>query len=194
MSDWNTESASMREVYSRSYCNLAATAATDSTKGIFCDRNPAISIATPLDVCIKHLNGGEESELDTRDVLNPLWWSNAVMKCPLNSRGWVLQERLLCPRMLYFGPDQLYWECREIDAAETFPTGLPEIYQVSGFATSRTSLPTRRIIGMASSIQIRMVHITDAGNGSERFTRIQYLRYHQTSLLRFPASPAILLL
>jgi hypothetical protein len=30
----------------------------------------------------------------------------------LSTRGWVLQERLLSPRTLYFGPSELGWECR----------------------------------------------------------------------------------
>lgn len=32
---------------------------------------------------------------------------------PLNGRGWVLQGRLLAPRTLHFGREQLFWECRE---------------------------------------------------------------------------------
>ena len=32
---------------------------------------------------------------------------------PLSGRGWVLQERLLAPRTLHFGREQLFWECCE---------------------------------------------------------------------------------
>jgi hypothetical protein len=31
---------------------------------------------------------------------------------PLNSRGWTVQERLISRRILHFGTDQMYWECR----------------------------------------------------------------------------------
>jgi hypothetical protein len=37
----------------------------------------------------------------------------------------VLQERLLAPRILYFGRKQLFWECNELCASETFPDGQP---------------------------------------------------------------------
>jgi hypothetical protein len=37
----------------------------------------------------------------------------------------VLQERLLAPRVLHFGRKQLFWECNELCASETFPDGLP---------------------------------------------------------------------
>ncbi|KAF2803092.1 HET-domain-containing protein, partial [Mytilinidion resinicola] len=34
-----------------------------------------------------------------------------VAHSPLLRRGWVYQERLLSPRGLHFGPDELVWEC-----------------------------------------------------------------------------------
>ncbi|CAN9444236.1 unnamed protein product [Alternaria alternata] len=36
---------------------------------------------------------------------------------PLMSRAWVYQERLLAPRILYFG-EELSWECRQSSACE----------------------------------------------------------------------------
>jgi hypothetical protein len=50
-----------------------------------------------------------------------------VKDAHINTRGWVMQERLLSPRALHFGEHQLYWECREKRASETNPDGL-EIY------------------------------------------------------------------
>lgn len=44
----------------------------------------------------------------------------------LNNRAWVVQERILAPRILHFGENQLYWECNEKDACETFPVSLPQ--------------------------------------------------------------------
>ena len=48
----------------------------------------------------------------------------AVDKSVLNSRAWVLQERILAPRVLHYGPNQLFWECRKQEACEAFPDGL----------------------------------------------------------------------
>ncbi|KAF2028286.1 hypothetical protein EK21DRAFT_70194, partial [Setomelanomma holmii] len=42
----------------------------------------------------------------------------------LFSRGWVLQERLLSPRSVYFG-EIMTWECPEMIANEVFPGGIP---------------------------------------------------------------------
>ena len=56
-------------------------------------------------------------------------------QAPLNRRGWVMQERWLSPRVLHYGRDQLLWECRELDACETYPDGLPKLLKnaFSGF-------------------------------------------------------------
>jgi hypothetical protein len=40
---------------------------------------------------------------------------------PLLTRGWVVQERLLSPRNVYFGGDELCWECCERGIAESWP-------------------------------------------------------------------------
>ncbi|KAI1751931.1 hypothetical protein F4782DRAFT_547178 [Xylaria castorea] len=52
-------------------------------------------------------------------------WDTDVSRSLINIRAWVLQERLLSPRTLYFGAHQLLWECRTKDAAEVYPDGLP---------------------------------------------------------------------
>src|SRR3569833_2107961 len=44
---------------------------------------------------------------------------------PNNKRGWVLQERLLAPRVLHCCKGQIAWECSEFDAAEGLPPGTP---------------------------------------------------------------------
>jgi hypothetical protein len=44
---------------------------------------------------------------------------------PLFRRAWAFQERLLSPRVLHYAMDQLFWECREHEACQFFPFGLP---------------------------------------------------------------------
>ncbi|KAF2446745.1 HET-domain-containing protein, partial [Karstenula rhodostoma CBS 690.94] len=36
-----------------------------------------------------------------------------VFSSPLNVRGWVFQELILAPRVLYCGRRQMYWQCSE---------------------------------------------------------------------------------
>jgi Heterokaryon incompatibility protein (HET) len=58
-------------------------------------------------------------------VLDTSFWGKTVDDAPVNRRGWVLQERLMAPRVLHFCKDQIAWECQELDAAEYCPDGLP---------------------------------------------------------------------
>ncbi|KAK7699622.1 hypothetical protein SLS64_011576 [Diaporthe eres] len=52
-------------------------------------------------------------------------WDNLINKAPVNVRGWVLQERLLAPRVLHFCQGSIAWECAGFTRAEGHPTGLP---------------------------------------------------------------------
>ncbi|KFY29082.1 hypothetical protein V493_02567 [Pseudogymnoascus sp. VKM F-4281 (FW-2241)] len=116
--DWERESASMSEVYSNSYCTIAAAHAADGTYGCFIERSP--DLVKPLKV---NLNWGPNP--GTYYAVQWLYWRMNVMETPLNRRAWVCQERYLAPRNLYFGATQLYWECCGRVASETFPLGLP---------------------------------------------------------------------
>jgi hypothetical protein len=52
-----------------------------------------------------------------------------VVDAPVNKRAWVLQERLLAPRVVHFCKDQIAFECREADPAECRLDGVSH-YQV----------------------------------------------------------------
>ncbi|KAL9019545.1 MAG: hypothetical protein Q9185_003165 [Variospora sp. 1 TL-2023] len=118
LEDWVHEAGSMGDVYANSHCNIAATWNSSSDDGCFTKRNP--------------------SEVEGL-IVNPKWtglktttfrvvefglWENLVTSAGLNKRAWVVQERLLAPRVLHFGRTQLAWECHEVDACETYPAGL----------------------------------------------------------------------
>jgi len=98
----------MGEVYSNSFCNLAATASSDGRGGLFRVRSPDSTIPYIVNATQDRLKKGKFLCLDLRE------WYNEVGSAPLNCRGWVLQERLLSPRTLHFGASQLYWECEEL--------------------------------------------------------------------------------
>ncbi|TGO54289.1 hypothetical protein BOTNAR_0272g00150 [Botryotinia narcissicola] len=66
------------------------------------------------------------SDEDNRCVVDELAWEKEVEDGILSSRAWVCQERLLSRRNLHFGSRQLYWECLEHEASETFPKGFPQ--------------------------------------------------------------------
>lgn len=174
--DWLRESAQMYQIYYNSYCNISATAATDSEKGLFFRREPRelweddINLNVegipgkgqswqqelisnplepsdpmpelpeePLSMGVGAIHGETEKQrIERCRILDVSFWERHVDDAPVNRRGWVLQERLMAPRVLHFCQSsptldskrqslggQVAWECRELVASESARTGLP---------------------------------------------------------------------
>lgn len=125
--DWMTESQSMRQVYANSYCNISATAAEDSSQGLFRDRS--IDHEWTSTVSLK-VDGMEHSQRFL--ALDLSFWEKYIVTAPVNRRSWVLQERLLSPRVLHWCEDQIAFECRTVDRAECRPANLPYYTKLRG--------------------------------------------------------------
>ncbi len=115
--DWERESSAMRDVYTNSSCNISATASLDPSDGLFRTRQDNF---VPGQVVLN-----SDSIQKTHYIFNSRLWHHHVTDTALNRRGWVFQERLLAPRVLYFGKHQLLWECFTDQKCEAFPDGLP---------------------------------------------------------------------
>lgn len=103
--DWTTQSASMTEIYSYSYCNISALASSsDARNGIFTVRPFDGVFLYPRQVPLVGFTG-------------LLWdgsdWNIDVEDAALSKRAWVVQERFLARRVLHFAESQMYWECLE---------------------------------------------------------------------------------
>ncbi len=126
-SDWFEESAKMHAIYANAFCNISATGAVDGRDGCYFDRSPLV--VQPLQIEV--VNNGIE-DLPRGIYLCVDWdiWSSNIDDAPLTRRAWVVQERFLSRRVLHFGRRQLFWECREKQACETFPNGVPPQLQL----------------------------------------------------------------
>jgi hypothetical protein len=100
--EWKRESARMEDVYTSAYCTIAATSAVDSNAG-FLKRN-----ITGEYVYIQDDSGRQVYVCS--DIAN---FDDEVEEAQLNTRAWVMQERLLSCRTIHFGANQMYWECGE---------------------------------------------------------------------------------
>ncbi|KAF2855128.1 HET-domain-containing protein [Plenodomus tracheiphilus IPT5] len=108
--DWQRESGVMEAVYRNGYLNLSARSATNSSVGFFFQRAPEPP-ACRLNWTGTDRRGDEvQGSLYIRSPEQP---AESVRQSPCDRRGWILQEQLLSPRVLYFGSDQLQWECCE---------------------------------------------------------------------------------
>lgn len=124
--DWAEQSALMADIYGNSFLTIAASSSPDSHAGIFNARD-----SCQVDCClpfkskymteqgsiylrpqIKAYIPGEESEQLYNDEVE-------VFVEPLYTRAWVLQERILAPRIINYGTAELFWECQTATVHES---------------------------------------------------------------------------
>ncbi|KAF3048072.1 hypothetical protein E8E12_009880 [Didymella heteroderae] len=101
--DFKDQADSMQSIYTNAYCVIAASKANGATEG-FLHRKADLGSVKKDDIYISAVTNDF-----TRDVLNS----------PLNRRGWVLQERALARRTIFFTETQMYWECGDGIRCET---------------------------------------------------------------------------
>ncbi|KAI1326147.1 heterokaryon incompatibility protein [Xylariaceae sp. FL0255] len=123
--DLKQELTRMSEIYSNSSCNISAADATDASQSLFRSKSPKMLFPDVVYLSIK--------DQSTPFLVSDLrFWEKDVSSSLINKRAWVLQERLLAPRVLHFGAQQLFWECCTKDAAEIYPDGLPTTFSLRG--------------------------------------------------------------
>jgi hypothetical protein len=123
--DWRRESVLMSNVYGGSSLNIAASGAPDGNWGCFFPRDTRL-----VQKCLVMASHEEGSPKTLHYCVDNNLYSRCISDSPLNKRAWFFQERFLAPRTLHFGTSQLFWECRENNACETFPISLPEHFPV----------------------------------------------------------------
>ena len=105
LDDWQRESSKMTEVYSNSWLNIAASDSSSGDGGLFRQRSPLT--INPCRITAKW-NEGHPHVFNISRKHNHL---ADIIRSSLNTRAWVLQERLLAKRTVHFCRRQIYWEC-----------------------------------------------------------------------------------
>ncbi|CAG8949841.1 hypothetical protein HYFRA_00004168 [Hymenoscyphus fraxineus] len=110
--DWIRESQTMCEVYQNSLLTIAATSAPDASTGLFLKHGkPRRRFNIP-----GKTSAGMEFSLEAHErrgsCVHPDF-RETTAQWPLLRRAWVFQERLLSPRFIQFGSEELIWECQE---------------------------------------------------------------------------------
>lgn len=134
--DWERESLLMETVYANSLLNIGASQASSSQEGCFQPRSEFIRTH------FLHWKASK-NEPSQMYALTDFYQdrNTAFNNLHLFSRAWVVQERLLSPRMLHFGKDQLWWQCAEAPL-------LCEQYPGSGWQLTCPSINTLRPAGL----------------------------------------------
>lgn len=101
----------MAGIYENSFLTISALLAEHSGQKIFPNRVEEIK---PVLLCMA--NG---TLVGLRPSIPEL--TDTVKYSVLDKRGWVLQERILSPAIVYYGNNQMYWECLGGQADEISP-------------------------------------------------------------------------
>ncbi|CZR49169.1 uncharacterized protein FPRO_12602 [Fusarium proliferatum ET1] len=107
--DFDTEAKRMEAVFSSAYCVIAASCANGTSSGFLWER-PQREVVR-LDGYLAH------DPVYVCEAIDD--FQHDVIEGSLNKRGWVLQERALAPRTIYFTENQTYWECGQGVRCET---------------------------------------------------------------------------
>ncbi|KAF7950247.1 hypothetical protein EAE96_007538 [Botrytis aclada] len=183
--DWRHEASLMSTVYKYSKCTITATAAIDDTAGCFFDRDPDICLPIRVEffrnrICISGVSKQSipnpnllpEDPSSTAlqgcyDIHEESDWNRDVGVAPVNQRSWVVQERLLSPRVLHFSDRQLFWECAGLQASESSPFGV-------------TFEESTRFKTLSPCQYLKNKHLTDLDFETETPSQ-KYLRLHRGS-------------
>jgi hypothetical protein len=111
----------MQKVYANTTFNISADHSENSHGGCFIDR-----LAYKIMPCPYTAPTIGQLFLVPRFGL-----TRPLTESPIANRAWVIQERYLSPRILHFTAEQMFWECAGLYACETFPKGMPSVYNNS---------------------------------------------------------------
>jgi hypothetical protein len=117
----------MAEVYGNAIVNIAATNATDGSMGLFVERD---------------ISKVERQYFQTRkgnifEIMDGRISERCLVGTPLSSRAWAFQERYLAQRTLHFTAEQIFAECHQHIACESWPKGLPPEENIPYFQPTR---------------------------------------------------------
>ncbi|PKS05119.1 hypothetical protein jhhlp_008486 [Lomentospora prolificans] len=152
--DWAREAARMCGVYGGAIVTIAAACAAKTAEGIFHDRKVPSEPRCWLD----WRNGDEPSPKvflrPGAEISNYKLSQNA-----LSSRGWILQETLLAPRTIWFGTEQICFECPKGSVEESGRSvRITEMYRSKEYMRilRRNILPNwrRRLISFLKDLQL----------------------------------------
>ncbi|SPJ74280.1 uncharacterized protein FTOL_04010 [Fusarium torulosum] len=125
--DWAFEAGRRASVYGNAWLSISAHIAAEDNNGLFSKERDSNAW---LPVWVRREWGGPFSG-DYCVSEYQHWWMH-VTNSSLNKRSWVLQERILAPRVLHLGLEHVVLECCSTAVCERLPFGDPT--SADGFA------------------------------------------------------------
>ncbi|THV49914.1 hypothetical protein BGAL_0173g00100 [Botrytis galanthina] len=121
--DWGIESKKMGDIYRNAVLTIAAAAAHKAADGMLHTQSQ-ISRGMQPKLKLSKDSGSDDVVEIASSVFRRENLTNLIEDGPLQSRAWTFQERVLSPRILWYGRRQIYWQCPcEFQSADGTPSG-----------------------------------------------------------------------
>jgi hypothetical protein len=106
--DWDAESKCMANIYRQALLTVGAASAADPDQDVFSAARRTLRVGPIISLVTPHF---------------PRHRDNFETRFPMLTRAWTYQERLLAPRVLYLGSQEVLWECYEHHTCECGDAG-----------------------------------------------------------------------
>ncbi|KAH7089252.1 heterokaryon incompatibility protein-domain-containing protein [Paraphoma chrysanthemicola] len=131
--DWRHEGSKMASIYSHSYFTLAAVASRNAHDGLY--RRSRQNNYFEHDMQRRSDQAAYKLYVRPTDKHDQF----DTLEMPLFKRAWFFQERFLSNRVVFFGSEELYWECCELRCCEC--GGLPGTVTADNRHPSKLKMP-----------------------------------------------------
>ncbi|TGO86040.1 hypothetical protein BPOR_0341g00110 [Botrytis porri] len=108
---WGIESKKMGGIYRNSALTIGAAAAHRAADGMLHPRSQTLRVMKPKLKLSKDSGSDDAVEIARSTALSSEYLATLFESGPLQSRAWAFQERMLSPRILWYGRRQIYWQC-----------------------------------------------------------------------------------
>lgn len=132
--DWEIEASKMAQIYNHSTMTISASRASSSDSGFLREAEEPAGFVT-----MRHPGGHGQYHFGKAAPESSSYLAD-VERGPLNTRGWTLQERVLSRRSIFFGQNQMHWECQTARCSQSTLMEPQEFSEMTGGVSSLKSV------------------------------------------------------
>ncbi|KAF5661248.1 tol [Fusarium circinatum] len=142
--DWQHEVGSMASIYGNSWLNLSADGNDAAEHGLFCPSSKRADRPWLPEYIHREWGDGFPRTYCISDYHN--WWER-ISDSKLNRGAWALQERVLAPRVLHLGLEQVALECSSNAVCERLP-------YVRAYSQGQLTVATDKLVALSGLIDV----------------------------------------
>jgi hypothetical protein len=153
----------MMAIYELAWLNIAAAGSEGHDGRLFMKRNSLLNRPCRLPKSLSPLLSFEENRNESQAsyaYLESSYYAQSALSGFLDQRGWIMQERILSPRTIYYVQEEIIWECSEKVASESIHWGFEKNCGISSMKFNSVSSCTIKMMDYKLEILSRNLPIS----------------------------------